>query len=163
MILPFTPVTISRSDDLEKAQHRIEGFVGELNTEHKPVAIIAPSNHDAHHGHEVVARAVRESMKSVSGSRLWLWNIWGELPYPNLYSPFDQSRLDKVLYSLQAYKGENERNNYPQMVLGRALLGSVLGSEKIFGFGAGAVSGEPYAELLTEVVNVDGRWMAGQK
>jgi len=38
----------------------------------------------------------------------------------------------------------------------------VLGSERVFGFGSPAASALPFAELLTEVRLLDGRFMASQ-
>lgn len=163
LIIPEKPALISGGDDLKYAQDYLSELITSTYKTHQPQIVIAPSVHDAHHGHEVVARATRDSLSKIEGSRLWMWNMWGELPYPNLYSPFNQETLDKVTHALEAYEGENDRNDYRRMVLGRALLGSVLGTEKVFGFGAAAVSELPYAELLTEVVRTDGEWAEGTK
>jgi hypothetical protein len=38
----------------------------------------------------------------------------------------------------------------------------VLGSERVFGFGSPAASTLPYAEVLTEVCCMDGRFMASE-
>lgn len=163
LVIPEEPAHISSGDDLVASQTYLTGLIKELLEEHRPDIVIAPSIHDNHHGHEVVARAARDSLLGRDGARLWMYNVWGELPHPNIYSPFDQTRLDKVLHVLDAYTGENARNDYRQLVLGRALLGPVLGTEKVFGFGSAAASSLPYAELLTEVIQVDGAWQEGQK
>jgi hypothetical protein len=92
-----------------------------------------------------------------------MWNIWGGLPHPNIYSPFDDDTLGKVIYALGAYEGENARNDYRRMVVGRALLGAVLGTETVFGFGSASASELPNAGLFTEVVRLNGEWREGQR
>ena len=56
--------------------------------------------------------------------------------------------------------GELERNDYQRFLAGRAAANAVMGSERVFGFGSPAASTLPYAELLTEVCLVDGRFVA---
>ena len=65
-----------------------------------------------------------------------------------------------MLHILEAYTGEIERNDYRRLLSGRATTNAVLGSERVFGFGSPAASALPYAEVLTEVRRMDGRWMA---
>ncbi len=162
LIIPEHPARISSGDDMVTAQGEIAEAVSSLIHERRPIAVVSPSVHDGHHGHEVVARATRDGIEASGMETRWfMYNIWGDLPFPNVYSAFHQNTLDKVQHILGAYEGENDRNNYQNMVLGRAILGAVLGSEKVFGFGSAAASTEPYAELLTEAVYTDGVWKEG--
>lgn len=162
LVIPDEPARISSGDDLVAAQAEMTAAVSALIQKRRPVAVVSPSVHDGHHGHEVVARATRDAIINSDISTRWLmYNIWGDLPFPNIYSAFGQDRLDEVQHVLGAYEGENDRNNYQNMVIGRATLGAVLGSEKVFGFGSAAASTQPYAELLTEAVHEDGVWKEG--
>ncbi|HEY2214381.1 MAG TPA: hypothetical protein VGH31_04935, partial [Acidimicrobiales bacterium] len=97
-----------------------------------------------------------------SSLRWWMWGVWGDLPAPNVFFPFDEVSLNRQLHILEAYEGELERNNYRQLLSGRAMANAVLGSERVFGFGYPAASTLPYAEVLTEVRHLDGHWMASQ-
>jgi hypothetical protein len=70
--------------------------------------------------------------------------------------------LDRALHILDAYAGELERNDYRPFLTGRAAANAVMGSERVFGFGSPAASTRPYADLVTEVRLVDGRFMASE-
>jgi hypothetical protein len=94
--------------------------------------------------------------------RWWMWGIWGDLPAPNVFFPFGEAELSRMLHILEAYEGELERNDYRRLLTGRATTNAVLGSERVFGFGSPAASSLPYAELLTEVRRQGGRWMASE-
>ena len=87
---------------------------------------------------------------------------WGDLPAPNVYYGFDAAVLDRALHILDAYAGELERNDYRPFLTGRAAANAVMGSERVFGFGSPAASTRPYADLVTEVRLVDGRFMASE-
>jgi hypothetical protein len=94
--------------------------------------------------------------------RWWMWGVWGELPAPNVFYGFDQTVLDRALHVLDAYTGELERNDYRPFLTGRAAANAVMGSERVFGFGAPAATKHPYADLITEVRHLDGRFMASE-
>jgi hypothetical protein len=94
--------------------------------------------------------------------RWWMWGVWGELPAPNVFYAFDQKVLDRALHVLDAYEGELERNDYRPFLTGRAAANAVMGSERVFGFGAAAATKLPYAEVVTEVRLLDGRFMASE-
>ena len=159
LIVPEDFAKISGGDDMDIAQCHIAGSLSEVMTDLDPVVTVSPSVWDNHHGHEVVARGTRDALEtSRKGARWMMYGLWGALPYPNIYTAFGQTELDTAIHNLGAYEGEVTRNDYRQMVTGTAILGSVLGTETIFGFGAAAVSEEPYAELLTEAVHTD-RWL----
>lgn len=125
--------------------------------------VVSPSPHDVHHGHETVARGVQQAMASLPPTvRWWMWGLWGDLPAPNVFHPFGEASLVRMLHILEAYQGELERNDYRRLVAGRATANAVLGSERVFGFGSAAASSLPYAEVLTEVRRVGRRWMASE-
>jgi hypothetical protein len=94
--------------------------------------------------------------------RWWMWAVWGDLPAPNVFYPFADDELARMLHILEAYAGELERNDFRRLLTGRAAANAVLGSERVFGFGSAAASTLPYAEVLTEVKCVGGRFMASE-
>src|ERR1700679_1960850 len=94
--------------------------------------------------------------------RWWMWGVWGDLPAPNVYYGYDAAVLERALHILDAYAGELERNDYRPFLSGRAVANAVMGSERVFGFGSPAASTHPYADLVTEVRLVDGRFMASE-
>ena len=125
--------------------------------------MVSPSPHDVHHGHETVGRGVQRAMAALPPTlRWWMWGVWGDLPAPNVFYGFDQKTLERALHILDAYAGELERNDYRPYLTGRASANAVLGSERVFGFGSPAASALPYAEVLTEVRLMDGRFMASE-
>jgi hypothetical protein len=157
------PLGISLPDDLEAATERVALELPRILDEHDAAVVASPSPHDVHHGHETVARGVQRALaRSPSSIRWWMWGIWGDLPCPNVFYPFGDPALDRMLHILAAYAGEIERNDYRRLLSGRATTNAVLGSERVFGFGSPAASALPYAEVLTEVRRLDGRWMASQ-
>ena len=85
-------------------------------------------------------------------TRWWMWGLWADLPLPTLFVPFDERQLKNVLHGLAAYAGELNRDDYTRLVEGRAEANRVLGSERVFGFGAAERRDSRYAELLTEVM-----------
>jgi LmbE family N-acetylglucosaminyl deacetylase len=157
------PLNISIGDDLAAATDQVARDVARIAAECSASIVVSPSPHDVHHGHEVVGRGVQRAMAELPLSvRWWMWGVWGDLPAPNVYFPFDEAGLQRQLHILGAYQGELDRNDYRRMLQGRASLNAVMGSERVFGFGAPAASPLPYAELLTEVRHLDGRWMASE-
>ncbi len=125
--------------------------------------MVSPSPHDVHHAHEAVGRGVQRAMAALPPTvRWWMWGVWGDLPAPNVYYGYDAAVLDRALHILDAYAGELERNDYRPFLSGRAAANAVMGSERVFGFGSPAASTRPYADLVTEVRLVDGRFMASE-
>jgi LmbE family N-acetylglucosaminyl deacetylase len=122
--------------------------------------VVSPSPHDRHPAHELVGRAARAAAAEAR-LRWWMWGLWGDLPLPTLYHGFGEERLGRALQVLAAHAGELARNDYAALVRGRAQANRVLGSERVFGWGA-AMRPEPYAELLTEAApDGAGGWTAG--
>jgi LmbE family N-acetylglucosaminyl deacetylase len=134
----------------------VAGLIDRLD----PGIVVSPSPHDGHPAHEVVGRAVRAVLADRPALRWWMWGMWADLPLPTLLVPFGEERLAEILHALEAHAGELARNDYRDLVLGRALANRVLGPERVFGFGS---RGEamPYAELLTEVARAGGAWRLG--
>jgi LmbE family N-acetylglucosaminyl deacetylase len=154
------PLRISRADDLDAAQRRLAEEVARCVRELGAELVVAPSPHDVHHGHEAVGRAVRDALAVGGAPRLWMWALWGELPLPTLFAPFEEAELERASHALSAHAGEVSRNDYVELLRARAVTARVLGAERVFGFGEPGRDG-PYAELLTEVAFAGGEWWAG--
>ncbi len=155
------PLNLDLDGDIELATDRIATELPPMVKEYDAQLVVSPSPHDVHHGHEAVGRGVQRAMAALpSAVRWWMWGVWGDLPAPNVFYAFDQPILDRAVHILEAYVGELDRNDYRRYVAGRAAANSVLGSERVFGFGSAAASKLPYAEVLTEVKFMDGRFMA---
>lgn len=121
--------------------------------------IVAPSPHDGHPAHEMVGRiAVRIAEKY--RRRLWLWGTWADLPLPNIVSEFSEERLEEILGCLALHRGELERNDYSQLIIGSSRANARLASERVFGFGAAGLESE-FAEVCTEVLFDQGRALLG--
>ena len=161
-LMVHTPLlAISSGDDLAAAQRTLMATVARLVADRQVDVVVSPSPHDGHHGHEVVGRAARDAVAAAPSPapRLWLWGLWADLPHPTLYVGFNDDRMARAIEVLEAHEGELKRNDYRRVVRGRAEANRVLGSERVFGWGARARP-QPYAELLTEVVRRNGEWWA---
>jgi LmbE family N-acetylglucosaminyl deacetylase len=157
------PLNLDLDGDLSLATHRVATELPNLVEEHGAAIVVSPSPHDVHHAHEAVGRGVQRAMAALPPTmRWWMWGVWGDLPAPNVYYGFDAVVLDRALQILDAYGGELERNDYRPFLTGRAAANAVMGSERVFGFGSPAASPHPYADLVTEVRLVDGRFMASE-
>jgi LmbE family N-acetylglucosaminyl deacetylase len=157
------PLEISVDDDLAVASERVAAELPGIMAEYEASIVVSPSPHDVHHGHETVGRGVQRAMAQMEPSvRWWMWGVWGDLPAPNVFYPFGQDAMDRAQRILEAYAGELERNDYRRLLTGRAAANAVLGSERVFGFGSPAASVLPYAEVLTEVCLMNGRFMASE-
>lgn len=155
-------IAMSSGDDMLLARRQCEDAIKRACVELQPDIIVSPGPQDVHHAHELVGSSVRYSLERLRKPPVWwIYDTWGSLPYPTLYFPFGKHTMDEVLHVLGAHVGENDRNDYKKMVLSRAGLAAVIGTEKVFGFGAKLVSDDPYAELLTEAKLSQGRWVEG--
>jgi LmbE family N-acetylglucosaminyl deacetylase len=131
---------------------------------HRPALVISPQPNDAHPAHTAVGCGVRDLLAKLPDPPVWwMWGLWAELARPTLYLAFGDDDLSRALVVLTAYAGEVERNDFRRVLRGRALSNSVLGSERVFGFGSAAASDQPFAELLTEAVRRNGQWYAGRR
>ncbi|HUC04872.1 MAG TPA: PIG-L family deacetylase [Acidimicrobiales bacterium] len=157
------PLDLTLGPDLPRATARVAAELGAIVEEHDATVVVSPSPHDVHHGHETVARGVQAAMTTLPETvRWWMWGVWGDLPAPNVFYAFDHKTMERAQHILDAYAGELDRNDYRRMLTGRAMALAVMGSERVFGFGSPAASSLPYAEVLTEVRHLHGRWMASQ-
>jgi LmbE family N-acetylglucosaminyl deacetylase len=157
------PLDLDLDGDLDLATRRIAKELPAIVQEHGASIVVSPSPHDVHHGHEAVGRGVQRALAVLPPTlRWWMWGVWGDLPAPNVFYGFDQKMLDRALHVLDAFVGELERNDYRPYLAGRASANAVLGSERVFGFGSPAACDLPFAEVLTEVRLLDGRFMASQ-
>jgi LmbE family N-acetylglucosaminyl deacetylase len=156
----------TRRAELEEAcrRARFELVVGDLETlltERPFELLVGPSPHDRHSLHESVGRALVAALeKGLGPDRLWLWGLWGALPFPTTVVEYDERRLDEIQHALEAHESQVGRNDYRRLVEGRGMASTVLGGELVFGFGEEGLAG-PYAELTTEVVRVGGGWRLG--
>jgi LmbE family N-acetylglucosaminyl deacetylase len=157
------PLDISIGDDLAAATARVAAELPGIVADCGASIVVSPSPHDVHHGHEVVGRGVQQAMAALPDTvRWWMWGVWGDLPAPNVYFGFGEPTMARAVHILEAYAGELERNDYRRLLTGKASANAVLGSERVFGFGAPAASPLPYAEVLTEVRHLGGRFMASE-
>ena len=157
------PLNLDLDGDLDEAARRVANELPAIVKEHDASIVVSPSPHDVHHGHEVVGRGVQRALAALPPTvRWWMWGVWGELPAPNVFYGFDQRVLDRALHILDAYGGELARNDYRTFLTGRAAANAVMGSERVFGFGSPSATTQPYADLVTEVRLLDGRFMASQ-
>jgi LmbE family N-acetylglucosaminyl deacetylase len=162
LVLPDAPFAIASTDGLDAARAGITEWIQHLVAEHAPTIVVSPSPHDVHPGHEVVARATKAAITALSQpTAWWTWGLWADLPHPNVYVPFGDDVLVEAQGVLAAYAGELARNDYARLLEARATANAVLGSERVFGFGAARASTQPFAELLTELRWSDGEWHAG--
>jgi len=153
----------TRRAELEEACRRAgfellvpeEGFEAVLRERHADL-VVGPSPHDRHPFHETVGRA----LVAARPERLWLWGLWGALPFPTTIVEFGENRLAAIQQALEAHASQLDRNDYRRLVAGRGLASAVLGAELVFGFGERGLAG-PYAELTTEVVRVGDGWRLG--
>ena len=157
------PLDLNLEADLALATHRVATELPAIVEEHGASIVVSPSPHDVHHGHEAVGRGVQRAMAVLPPTlRWWMWAVWGDLPAPNVFYPFDERVVDRCVHILNAYAGELERNDYRRLISGRAAANAVLGSERVFGFGSAAASSLAYAEVLTEVRLMDGHFLASE-
>lgn len=157
--LPATPAAMSRGDDLALAQRAVEDLLAEQLDVVRPDVVIGPGPHDAHHAHELVARAIGAVARGRESCRWWAWQTWGHLVVANLVVPFDEAVLEQAMDVLDRYAGELARSDYGEALVGAAMLGAALGHERAFGFGTARTWEGPYANVLCESVARDGRWI----
>jgi LmbE family N-acetylglucosaminyl deacetylase len=130
--------------------------LGALCEERSPGLVVGPSPHDRHPWHEAVAHVLLD----LAPERLWLWGLWGELPFPTTVVEYGEDRLAEILHALEAHESQLARNDFRRLVAGRGSAATVLAAELVFGFGAAGLPG-PYAEATTEVVRDGSGWRLG--
>ena len=66
--------------------------------------VVGPSPHDRHPFHESVGRALVAALETGAGpDRLWLWGLWGALPFPTTVVEHDEGRLAEIQHALEAH------------------------------------------------------------
>jgi hypothetical protein len=153
-------VGLSRGDDRDAAVERLVGAIGERLAAARPALSLAPGPADGHHAHETVAGAVvRAVCERGAAQPVWWWELWGHLRTATLLVRVDHV-LERVCAALAEHRSELARTDYVRLVRSRAAVASILGPERVFGFGQPGVSYEA-AEILCETV-FDGReWRFG--
>ena len=163
------PVALGGDADHRAAEDRVAGLVSEVAARVGAELVVSPGPEDAHHAHATVGRAVARAAAPPHGPgdqekparRWWAWSLWRDLEQPTLYVPWGAGRLDQLTRALDAHAGELARTPYRDVLAARGRLQAVLGAERVFGFGTGAASAEPYADLLTERTWDGGAWQVG--
>ena len=146
---PPVAMSVGSGDDLGRAEARLVQLVGDTAVAVGADLLISPHPEDGHPAHAAVGRAVAR----VSGAgRWWSWGVWRDLPSPNRYVPYGPEDLERLLEALGCHAGEVGRQPYADALMARARLQAVIGSERVFGFGSGPASPQPYADLLEERV-----------
>jgi hypothetical protein len=155
---------MSTGDDYALASRRLAEIVQREMDDLQPQIVLSPSPHDRHHAHELVARAILDTLAQRSGISppWWMWGLWNTLALPTLATAFDSNRLEEIHAALSSHQGELSRNDYRRFVTARAEMNASVGPELLFGFGAAAPAGVRYVELLTEVVRNGDRWLLGK-
>ncbi|HUA94663.1 MAG TPA: PIG-L family deacetylase [Acidimicrobiales bacterium] len=152
---------ISRGDDLDRAETVLTERLVEVIGRGPVDVVLGPHAEDVHPGHEVVGRAITRALEHTSRPvPWWAWGLWADLRTPNLFVPFGATVLRQVAFALEAYVGECARNGYQDLWPARSTANAVLGSERVFGFGAERASPLPYAELFLERHCREGVWSA---
>ena len=155
------PVPMSLGDDLHDARRRLVSSIGQRLDALRPDLVVAPGPTDGHHGHELVARAVVETVKAAARPQpVWWWELWGHLRRATLLVDVEQV-LDRVIAALRCHATELERSDYARLVVARAEVTSILGPERVFGYGTGPGS-EHAAELLCETAFAPQGWSFGR-
>ncbi len=148
-------IGLSANEDLVAAESELAIEVERLLVRFHPEIVVSPSPHDRHHGHEVVGRAVMRALENnpQPQTRWWLWGLWADLPFPNVFIPFDATIFSTIESALSAHKSELARNDYRDVLRGRSISNAALGSERVFGFGTARYDCL-HAELITELLHV---------
>jgi LmbE family N-acetylglucosaminyl deacetylase len=150
---------LSADDDLVAAERQLVSFLAPLLADRSVALVIGPHPYDRHHAHEAVGRGIARALELVGRSvPWWSWGLWGDLTDPNLYVPLEAPDLLRLEHIMEAYPGENRRNDYRRLLTARATVSAVLGSELVFGYGRASADPAPYAEVLSEST-FDGRWI----
>jgi LmbE family N-acetylglucosaminyl deacetylase len=157
------PLALSAGDDLAASEQTLVTLLGEVLLELTPALVCAPSPHDGHHAHELVGRAARRALEAHPGPvpPLWLWGLWGDLPFPTLIVPFDETRLAEIKSALAAHASELARVPLDRVVEARAVVCACAAEELVQGTGAAADPSLKLAELPCEVVLTQAGWQLG--
>jgi LmbE family N-acetylglucosaminyl deacetylase len=161
--LPVSSISLDGEGEAAARGARLTELVAREIGSLGPALVLSPGLGDRHPSHRLVAEAVRDAVAASrpSSPRWWMWELWSSVPKPTVATLFDRARLEEILTALAAHRGELERNDYRRFVRARAEMNVSLAAELLFGFGSATPPEARYAELLTEVVRVEGRWLLG--
>lgn len=124
--------------------------------------VISPSRWEIHPGHALVAIAAKRAMEANKQDiTWWSWPLWGDIPKPTLLVELSEQDMSELIPPLEAHSSQIERNNYLRLLPARAQLQSIVGPERVFGFGAEGISAD-YAEVLREERFTSGLWQEGR-
>ncbi|MFC2177027.1 PIG-L deacetylase family protein [Actinomycetota bacterium] len=161
LVVAEPPARLGSTDDLAAAQTVLVQVVLRAIEEYSPAVVVTASPHDSHHGHEVVARATISAVAQLDDPPvLWMWGMWSDLAFPTIRATFDRRILELAKDVLREYGGEVDRNDYVRLLERRAEVNSILGAERVFGFGSQNAGGD-YADLLTECIMTERGWELG--
>lgn len=156
--LPPRPLRLGRGPGLAAAEAAVGEVVADLVGALDADVVIGPGPHDAHHAHEAMARAIRDTCAVQSGLRWWAWQVWGHLPVVDLVLPFGDDVLARARAALACHEGEVGRNDYVDLLEGAARAAGALGAERLLGFGSARPWQESNAVLLCESVATTDGW-----
>ncbi len=155
------PVSMSRGDDQDEAGRRLLASIRQRLDALGPSLVVAPGPTDGHHAHELVARAVVDAVEAAARPEtVWWWELWGHLRRATLLVNVDQV-LDRVIAALRCHATELERSDYTRLVAARAEVASILGPERVFGYGTRAPAGGA-VEVLCETGFSSHGWRFGR-
>ena len=154
-------------DKIDEYHSRSCAEISRAIVELSPKILVSSSPLDGHPGHVLAGRSTLQAIEVLSrGNKVerlpvvWLWGLWADLPYPNLIYSFGEERLLEIDSCLSFHLGELSRNDYRRLVRGRATMNSILGPERVFGFGSEGISSQetPYVELVAEFRYENTQW-----
>lgn len=129
---------------------QVASDLSDLIIDLKPDVVSAPALSDPHPAHRIAAAATLKALSISPTQAFWQWSIWSDLHNPNLLTLVSESEMHQASFSLEAHQSQLDRNDYRRLLWGRALSAFVRGPELVFGFGAPALPGDGFAELLYE-------------
>jgi LmbE family N-acetylglucosaminyl deacetylase len=136
LVVADPPVAMGRDDDLAAAEAQVAVHVAGELSRHRPALVLAPSPRDAHHAHELVARATLRAVEETGAEqRLAFWGLWANLPSTTTVVALPSGVIDRVVAALDAHRGELERAPYGELVRARAAAAAILEPERALGFG----------------------------
>ena len=150
-------------DDFQASVRRSVAEISQVIEEVAPAIIMTASPLDKHLGHQAMGEALLRALEGnpLASQVVWLWGLWADLPYPTIAHCFGEDYLVEIEDCLALHAGELERNDYRRLVGGRAMMNSILGPERVFGFGSCGVDQNQYVELIGEFYLYESDWWSG--
>lgn len=162
LVVHDPPAALSSGDDLRITQRDLTAWMTSLFDEFSADLVVGPHLQDDHPAHELVARAIADSVPEARRPPVWwAWGIWRDLAKPTLLVPCSDELVHRAATVLGCYEGELSRNDFRTMLHATGQLNAVRGVERVLGYGAAALPGVRHAELLTELQWESGSWRLG--